>query len=92
MPFTDDTTEFFSASDFAEQVTIAGASVNAIFDSPYSRVGTLLSMSDPALWCPSAAVAGVVRGAAVVVRGVAYTVRDVQPDGTGVTVLQLERS
>lgn len=92
MPFTDDTSDFFAVSDFAEQVTIAGAAVNAIFDSTYARVGTLLSTSDPALWCQSADVAGVVRGAAVVVRSIAYTVRDIQPDGTGVTVLQLERA
>jgi len=90
MPFTDDTSEFFS--DFAEQVTIAGASVSAIFDSAYTRVGTLLSTTDPALWCKASDVTSVVRGTAVTVRGVAYTVRDIQPDGTGVTVLQLERT
>jgi hypothetical protein len=92
MPYTDDASEFFAEDDFAEVVTIAGASVRAIFDSTYARAGGIVASSDPALWVPSAYVSTVVRGAAVVVRGVAYTVRDIEADGTGVTVLQLERS
>lgn len=92
MPYTDDVSQWFASDDFAEVVTIAGASKRAIFDNAYARVGGIVSASDPALWVQSADVSTVARGAAVVVRGVAYTVRDIEADGTGVTVLQLERS
>lgn len=92
MPFTDDTSEFFAEADFAELVTIGGEPVKAIFDNQYARVGVMLSTSDPALWCQTADVSTVTRGTVAIVRGVTYAVRDIQPDGTGITVLQLERS
>jgi len=78
--------------DFAEAVVVAGQTINAVFDNDYARVGVLYATSDPVLTCRSADVSSVVRGAVVVARGVTYSVRDIQPDGTGVTVLQLERS
>jgi hypothetical protein len=92
MPFTDDASAFFVEDEFTELVTIAGESVKAIFDNQYSRVGVMLSTSDPALWCQTADVSTVARGAVAIVRGVTYAVRDIQPDGTGITVLQLERA
>lgn len=75
-------------ADFGELVTIASRSVRAIFDAPYADALGVVGIT-PQLTCASVDVAGVVRGSAAIVRGVAYTVAEVQPDGTGVTVLVL---
>lgn len=44
------------------------------------------------LTCRASDVVGVAVGAAATVRGLAYTVREIQPDGTGVVGLMLERN
>lgn len=77
-----------AVGDLAELVTIAGRPVRAIFDAAYADVLGVAG-SAPVLTCASADVASVARGAAVRVRGAAFTVANIQPDGTGVTVLVL---
>ena len=80
-----------AVGDLAEPATVAGRPVRALFDAAYADVLGVASIA-PALTCASADVAHAVRGSAVTVRGVAYTVANLQPDGTGVTVLILERA
>lgn len=93
MAFTEDLTLFFA--DFGVianggTCTVGGASVEGIFDNEYSLLAFDIDGSKPALTCRAADVAGAARGNAVVVNGVSYTIQDIQPDGTGVTVLILE--
>ena len=74
-----------------QDVTVAGVSVRAVFDQDYGEafgVGT----STPAITCATADVSSAVQGTAVTVGATAYTVRAVEPDGQGVTVLKLQKS
>jgi hypothetical protein len=89
--FTERLSGFMAPADFGELVTVAGVTFSAVFDAEHS-VGLDVSGVRPMLTCPEADVAGVSVGAAATVRGYAYTVREIQPDGTGVVVLMLERN
>lgn len=90
MPFTEDLTAFFQPGDFATTVTWNGATVNGIFDAAYVEPLTSESIG-PQLMCAQADVDGVAHGDTVLVDAVTYKVVNVQPDGTGVVTLRLER-
>lgn len=79
--------------DFGTSVTLPSAAViTGIFDADYVAVGDMaVESSGPALTCRSADVSGLSLGQSVTISAQAYTVRSIQPDGTGVTVLRLER-
>lgn len=93
---------FMDADGFGQAVTLArsagGASVafTAIFDSAYLLAETgqsSVATVAPVLTCrdddlPSG---GVAFGDTVVVAGTVYKIRDIQPDGTGIVVLLLEK-
>ena len=74
-----------------QSVTVAGSTVRGVFDAEYGEAFGVGSAS-PALTCASADVSTVAQGAAVTVGATAYTVRAVEPDGQGVTVLRLHKS
>jgi hypothetical protein len=88
---TDDLSTMMSVEEFASEVFIAGLPVNAIFDAEYVAPLEMASVG-PVLTCNALDVVGVLSGWSVVVDTVAYTVRDVQPDGTGIVRLILERN
>lgn len=97
MPMTEDFTAFLDPDEFATTVTVGGSSVNVIFDADYVAVdvGTgVMSSVGPVILCDEsdAAVAAVVEGTAVIVNAVNYTVAEIQPDGTGMTMLRLRRA
>ncbi|MBX9736529.1 MAG: hypothetical protein K2X32_06345 [Phycisphaerales bacterium] len=85
-----DIASMLSVSEFGVDVTIAGLPVTAIFDAAYVDPLGVASVR-PVLTCATTDVASVVRGAAVVIGSVNYVVRGIEPDGTGVTLLILER-
>jgi hypothetical protein len=90
MSFVEPLGAFFT--DFAEVVTIAGVAGNAIFDDGYaSALDGAVSSSGPQLIVRQADFPGAAAGAAVFARGINYAVAAVEPDGTGVAVLRLER-
>jgi hypothetical protein len=82
--FTEDITAFFSMQGFAEQCTVQGNTVAAIFNSSTEVVlGNAIVMA-PSLELPASAVPAAAEGGACTVRGVAYTIRAVNhlpPDG-----------
>jgi len=89
--FREDLSAFFSLGDFAETVSVDGRFFSAIFDATYiDPLGTTSARS--MLTCRDEDIRGVVRGAPAVVRGLNYIVRGIEPDGTGVTALMLERA
>lgn len=91
MPFVEDLGAFMRVQDFAEQVTIGGVSVAAIYDNQY--ISALdVSGTQPTLTFRTADVPAVVVGSPVVVRAINFTVAELQPDGTGITVALLQRS
>lgn len=70
--------------------TVAGTPVTGIFDHEYiDPLG--IDSASAALTIASADVPAVKRNDAVVVNSVNYTVATVKPDGTGLTVLLLQK-
>lgn len=89
MPFAEDFAPFFS--DFGEAAVFGAQTVQGIFDTP-SATALDVYGTQPVFTAPTASLAGVAAGTSATVRGVVYTVVGVEPDGTGVTLLRLERA
>lgn len=92
--FAEDLSAFFDvAGGFAVNATIGGLPVAGIFDNGYQGALTgAIESSAPTFIAPTANVAAVVQGTAITVNATAYSVTGVEPDGTGVTTLILERA
>ena len=91
--FVEDLAAFFT--DFAASCTVGGVHVRAIFDNGYAlgRVGMMgMAGTQPALMLATASVAADPVGLAAVVNGVSYVVAAHEPDGTGMSLLLLERA
>lgn len=89
MSFAETLPAFFA--DFGTVATIGAASVTGIFDQPAAEAFGMLG-SDPTFTCAAADVSGVAAGQAVTIAGTGYTVTAVKPDGTGLTVLYLDKA
>lgn len=90
MALTEDLTAFFA--DFGEPATpAAGAAITVIFDRQYLDELGVLEGNNPVALTTDAdvAAAALAHGSVLTIRGIAYTVREIQPDGTGLTLLQL---
>ena len=96
----DDRAIFVNVDDFgvAASYTPAGgvaATVNGIFDNDFIEAdaggGVTFALQQPRFHCRTADVSSAAEGDALVVGGVNYTIRVVQDDGTGMTILVLER-
>lgn len=89
MAFTESFAPFFA--DFGVDATLNGAAVRGIFDSAYGEsFSGLVAGNGPVFRLASDA--GHQSGQTLVVGAVTYTVTSVEPDGTGMTTLQLEQS
>ena len=92
--FAESLAPFFA--DFAAtSCTVGGVAVSAIFENDYSlsSVGLAgMSGNQPTLMLPTASVAADPVGLAAVVDGTSYVVAAHEPDGTGVSLLRLERA
>jgi hypothetical protein len=87
--FIEDTRPFFS--DFAVEVTLGGVSVRGIFDDAYGEsFGGMVAGSGPMFRLPSSVT--VTSGDALVHGSATYTVVGIEPDGTGLTLLRLEKA
>ena len=85
------TAEFFSVTDFAVHAVVRGRTINVIFDEQYvDALG--VESSQPAATCESAMVDGVEQNDMLTISGRGFRIIGVQPDGTGVTVLRLQRA
>lgn len=74
--------------------TLGGVAVTGIFDNGYSagNVGGMgIASAQPTLTLPTASVPANPVGVTAVVASASYTVAEHQPDGSGVSVLYLER-
>jgi hypothetical protein len=90
--FTEDLSAFFDVSNgFAVNATLAGGGVvPVIFDRAYvGLLGGMVETSGPQAMAKTADVSTVAQGSTLVILGTTYTVTGVEPDGTGITVLQL---
>jgi len=95
---TDLTDAFFNLSDFAESFqVIGGGLVNAIYDHPFlpldvDGVGHIVAAQETTLTLKSSDVTAEAMTTAteICVKATRHRVRQIQDDGTGVTVLALE--
>lgn len=89
--FDSDLDGVFDLGVFGEAAVFAApvGTVTVIFDRPSEEALETAGYA-PEIWAKSSDVAAVTIGAAVTVRGTAYTVATVEPDGTGVTRMELE--
>lgn len=95
---TSDLSDFFDTDEFGISViisvgTIYETTISVIFDNDYYEVDTgqvNISSSQPACMCETSDIVNVIYGHTVTIDGNNYKVRDIQPDGTGITLLILE--
>jgi hypothetical protein len=76
--------------DFGIALTLNAVSVRGIFDNGFSNQFSVDGVQ-PTLMVKSTDAASTVRGHAVVIDTVSYTVQGIEPDGTGMTRLILEK-
>ncbi len=75
--------------------TLGGIAVSGIFDNAYQLAGVGgngFASSQPSYALPSSSLTGDPTGLALVVNAISYTVVAAEPDGTGITVLMLEKA
>ena len=90
MAFEEDLDVFLD--EFAVTALLPGAvTVNVIFDNQYASPFDI-SASRPSCLGKSTDLDSLLFGAEIAVDGVDYVVRSVEPDGTGMTRLMLEKA
>lgn len=73
--------------------TLDGVSISGIFDNgTQSGLSNMMLGTNPTFTCASASASSSSRGKTLVVDTVSYTVREVKRDGTGMSVLELEKA
>ncbi len=96
----DDRAIFVGTDDFGVAATYtpsggSGVSINGIFDNDFIEIdaggGVGVAMQQPRFHCRTADVSSAAEGDALVVDSVNYIIRIVQDDGTGMTMLVLEK-
>jgi hypothetical protein len=95
MPFTENFSDFINQDTPGYvEATILGESVPGIFDndsSPVSIGFSDMQARSPRLACASDDVENVVDETPVLIGAVTYRVAALEPDGTGITVLELKK-
>ncbi len=92
MPFAENLAPFFNTADFGTAATLNGAAVNGIFDNDYyEALGNTVEGSSPVFRLATSDASAVAHGQSLVIASTTYKVRGVEPDGTGVTLLRLEK-
>ena len=96
IPFADDLSNIFDVDEFATAVTYDGGTINGVFDNETVPVDTGAYVSvheeQPRFTCRTTDVSSISYNQAMVINAVTYYVRAWIHDGTGVTVVQLEKS
>ncbi len=96
MTFKDDLTNdldiFLNADEFAVDVTYLAATIQGIFDAPFSSAvaGEMgIESSLPQVTVKTSDVASAVHGQTMTINSVVYQIIGIQPDGTGMTTILL---
>lgn len=91
--FIEDFTPFFQTSEFASDATLGGVAVRGVFDnsSQTFEAGPGVFSTGPVFLLPSADVPVNATQLALVIGADTWSVVEVEPDGTGVTVLRLRK-
>lgn len=82
---------FVDADDFGVAATYGAYTVDVIFDAGYQEIAGLAGAPPQAqLRNADVTTASIVVGGTIVINSTSYTVRVMEPDGTGMTILRLE--
>ncbi len=96
LPLADDLTNILNVDEFATAVTYNGGSINGVFDNETVPVetGGYVSVHEeqPRLTCRTTDLPIIAYNQPMIINAVTYYVRAWIHDGTGVTVIQLEKS
>lgn len=87
---SEDLAPYFA--EFGVSATIAAGSLQGIFDARPGQAFGFVDTVGPTFTFATAGWPAVARGAAITIASVAYTVTGIEPDGTGVTVVTLQRA
>ncbi len=86
-----DRLEFLDIDEFGVTANYdGGTTIQGIYDDEYYESLDVES-SDPVFHCRTSDVSDAVHGKTLVVNATNYTVKGVEPDGTGFTLLRLEK-
>jgi hypothetical protein len=95
LPLAADLTTLMNIDEFAVAVTYSGGTINGIFDNETVPVeaGGFVSVhqEQPRLTCKTSDLPSIAEDQSMVISGVTYKIRAWIHDGTGVTVVQLEK-
>ena len=91
MPFVEDLAQFLKPPEFASSATLGGVAVRVIFDKPYYDAASGLSSTNPTVTIATSDCAAIVINTTqlVIPSNGTYRVINHEPDGTGVSTLQL---
>lgn len=95
MAFVEDLAPFFDTDEFASDATLNGVAVRGIFDNAYQLgdVGASgMASTAPVLTLATTDVPTDPVGKSVVVNSLSFVVVAHEPDGTGVSLLLLEKA
>lgn len=77
-------------ADASHYLTTDGVSVRGFFSAPLKDAFGMLAGIDPLLTCLSSEVTLSLRGKILIINGINYTIREIDPDGYGLSILKLE--
>lgn len=97
---SEDRLVFLNTAEFGIEVTLFPNTQNetviqGIFDAEHFEIDnglSVISSAEPQLHVRTEDVTSVTQDSALTANGVSYTVADVQPDGTGMTILRLHQA
>ena len=91
MQFVEDLAQFFKTAEFASSATLGGVAVRVVFDRPYYDAASGLSSTNPTVTIATSDCGAIVANTTqlVIFANGTYRVINHEPDGTGVSVLQL---
>lgn len=93
MAFTEDFSLYFRIDDFGTSAVYSGsgATIKGILDAEYNEAMGRVQASQPVFACATTDVASATHGQTLTIGATVYKIVGVEPDGTGMTVLRLER-
>jgi hypothetical protein len=90
-PFVEDHTAFLAPTEFGTQATLDWVPVVGIFDSGHMQAFDGIATVTLSFMLPSASAINACTESILRINGDDYRVRAIEPDGTGMTTLRLER-
>jgi hypothetical protein len=90
--FAEDLSVFLNSAEFATDATLDWVPVKGIFDAAYAQAFDGIATTATAFTMASADCHGATHASVLIIGAKSYRVRNIQPDGTGLTVLLLERT